>query len=416
MIRALLAGVAGLRNHQTRMDVIGNNISNVNTVGFKSSRLTFREAFAQTIRDASRPLDDQGGINPMQIGMGMNLGSIDQLFSQGSLESTGQPFDMAIQGDGMFVLRDGEQTLYTRAGNFQLDGMGRLVSAGTGFLVQGSYADVDGNFTSGSTIEDIQVSAGTKAPPKPTDLIALRGNLTSGATVGDVKTMGITVYDSLGTAHSLNLTFTNTGAGTWDWSATCDTAPVTPSGNGTVTFNDDGSLQEFTYPGSGTALTLTPTVGAPFDLQVNAGTVDGIDGLCGFANPSNALVESQNGYQAGELINVSVDSRGVVSGQFSNGVTRPLARIALASFNNPSGLMRSGESVYEESPNAGPAIIGFVGESTAATITPGALESSNVDISQEFSNMIIAQRGFQANARVITAADEMLNELVNLKR
>jgi len=416
MIRALLAGVAGLRNHQTRMDVIGNNIANVNTVGFKTSRVTFREAFAQTLRDAARPLGNQGGVNPMQIGMGMNIGSIDQLFSQGSLEATGQPFDMGIQGDGMFVLRNGEQALYTRSGNFQLDAEGKLVSAGSGFVVQGAYADAQGNIASGASIESIQISLGQKAPPQATDLIALSGNLSSSAEVGDTHTMGITVYDGLGNAHSLELTFTNTGPGTWDWTPTCDTAPVTPAGNGSVTFGDDGSLEAFTYPGGAAALTLTPTVGAPFDITIDPGTVGGIDGLSGFANPSSAIVESQNGYQAGDLVNVSVDSRGLISGQFSNGVTRPLAQVALASFNNLSGLLRSGDSVYEASANSGAPIIGFVGGNSGATITPGALESSNVDISQEFSNMIIAQRGFQANARVITAADEMLTELVNLRR
>jgi len=182
-----------------------------------------------------------------------------------------------------------------------------------------------------------------------------------------------------------------------------------------VTFNANGSLASFTYPGGAAGLTLTPAGGAAFTVAVGSGTINGIDGLAGFANPSNAVISSQNGYQAGDLINIGVDNKGVITGTFSNGATRNLAQIALATFNNPSGLIRSGDSMYEDSPNSGEGVIGFAGGTSRSSLTPGALESSNVDISQEFTNMIIAQRGFQANARVITTADEMLNDLVNLR-
>ena len=191
---------------------------------------------------------------------------------------------------------------------------------------------------------------------------------------------------------------------------------MTPTGSNTVTFNANGSLATFTYPGGGSALTLTPTNGTPFDVTVNAGSINGIDGLAGFANPSNAVVNSQDGYASGDLINYSVDGNGVITGFFSNGVSRPMAQIALASFTNPAGMVRDGNNLYEQSPNSGAAVIGFAGTTSASTLTPGALESSNVDISTEFTNMIITQRGFQANARVITTADEMLNELVNMRR
>lgn len=416
MMRALFAGVSGLRNHQTRMDVIGNNIANVNTVGFKASRVTFKEAFVQLLQGASRSIGNLGGTNPIQIGTGMNIGSVDQLFTQGSLETTGQPLDLAIQGDGLFVLNSGQRQLYTRAGNFQLDADGRLVSPGSGYVVQGINADATGNFSSTTSIGNIQIQPGARAPARATSLIGLTGNLDAGAAVGATHTMGITVYDSAGAPHDLQVVFTNTGPGAWSWTATCATAPVTPAGTGAVTFNANGSLASFTYPGGGTSLTLTPTVGSPFQVTINAGSVNGIDGLAGFANPSNAVINNQDGYQAGDLVNITVDSRGVITGFFSNGVTRSLAQIALASFNNPSGLGRSGDSLYEESPNSGAPVIGFAGGTNSSHLTAGALESSNVDISQEFTNMIIAQRGFQANARVITTADEMLNELVNIRR
>ncbi len=416
MMRALFAGVAGLRNHQTQMDVIGNNIANINTVGFKASRVTFKEAFAQLLEGASRPSGNLGGSNPIQVGTGANLGSIDQLFTQGSLETTGQPFDLAIQGDGMFVLSKGTRRLYTRAGNFQLDADGRLVSPSSGFVVQGINADAAGNFTTTNAISDVQLRLGDKAPAQVSSQITLTGNLDASAALGATHNMGITVYDSAGAPHQIQIIFTNTGPGAWSWSAQCADAPVTPAGTGTATFNANGSLASFTYPGGGSNLTLTPTVGAPFQITVNTGSINGIDGLAGFANPSNAVVSSQNGYPAGDLISINVDNKGVITGLFSNGATRNLAQVALATFNNPGGLLRSGDNVYEESPNSGAGVIGFAGGTSRSTLTPGALETSNVDISQEFTNMIIAQRGFQANARVITTADQMLQELVNLKQ
>ncbi len=416
MMRALFSSVSGLRSHQTWMDVIANNIANVNTVGFKGSRVTFKEAFVQLLQGASRPAGNLGGMNPVQIGTGVNVGSIDQLFNQGSLETTGQPLDLAIQGAGFFVLSNGQRRVYTRAGNFQLDADGKLISPSTGYVVQGIVADANGNFSSTSSIGDIQLQLGLRAPARATDLITLTGNLDAGAAVGATHTMGITVYDSAGAPHNLQIVFTNVAPGQWSWTPSCATAPVTPAGSGTVTFNANGSLASFTYPGGGSSLTLTPPGGSPFSITINPGTLNGIDGLAGFANPSNAVVSSQNGYQAGDLLNISVDTRGVITGFFSNGVTRNLAQIALASFNNPGGLTRSGNNLYEESPNSGTAVVSFAGGTSRSTITPGALESSNVDIAQEFTNMIIAQRGYQANARVISASDEMLNELVNIRR
>jgi flagellar hook protein FlgE len=416
MMRALFAGVTGLRNHQTKMDVIGNNIANVNTVAFKASRVTFQEAFVQLLQGAGRPLGGIGGTNPIQIGTGIHVGSTDQLFTQGSLETTGQPLDLAVQGDGLFVVSNGQHNVYTRAGNFSLDANGKLVMPGTGYVVQGILADANGSFASTSAIGDVQVQLGSKAPAHATTQIAINGNIDARAAVGDQHTMAVTVYDSLGTAHELKLQFTNTGPGQWTWTATSSSATITPAGTGTLTFNNDGTLATFTYPGGGSNITVTPVGASPLDITINPGTVGAIDGLAGFASTSNAVVNSQDGYPAGDLVNISVDNHGVITGFFTNGVNRSLAQIALASFNNPSGLIRAGGNVYEETANSGLAVIGFAGVTNSSVLTPGALESSNVDISQEFTNMIITQRGFQANARVITTADEMLNELVNIRR
>jgi flagellar hook protein FlgE len=515
MMRALFAGVSGLRNHQTRMDVIGNNIANVNTVAFKASRVTFKEAFAQLLQGASRPPGNTGGINPIQIGSGMNIGSIDQLFTQGSLESTGQNTDLAIQGDSFFVLSDGQKQVYTRAGNFQLDANGRLIAPNNGFVVQGINADSLGNFSAASAITDISLPLGQKSPAQATTTITLTGNLdqnaaaaggtigsntnnllanpvvtsavlsgtytlthtatgtvtltgpggatqtltgladgaqtlnfntlgvsfdvgagfladptasggagsingsTIAATAATTHDMGITVYDGAGAPHNLQLTFTKQAAtGTWNWVATVSgtppTAAVSSGGSGTVVFSPTGSLASFT---GGSPLVLAPANGgAPFNVTINPGTINQIDGLAGFSKQSNAVISGQNGYQAGDLTDISIDNRGVVTGFFTNGVSRSLAQIALAKFNNPSGLLRNGDNVYAESANSGLAVLGFAGISDTSSITPGALENSNVDISTEFTNMIITQRGFQANARVITTADEMLNDVVSLKR
>ncbi len=420
MMRSLFSGVSGLRNHQTMMDVIGNNIANVNTVAFKASRVTFKEAFAQLLQGASRPPGNTGGINPIQIGSGMNIGSIDQLFTQGSLQSTGQTTDMAIQGTGFFVLSDGSKRVYSRAGNFQLDANGRLIAPNNGFVVQGINADPSGNFSGAASITDIVLPLGQKSPPKATSKITLTGNLDQKALVGDTHDMAITVYDAAGAAHNLQVTFTNTGVGTWTWQATINdgTGQVTVNGQdaGSATFSPTGALLTFT---GGTPLDVDPgTVGGGdnFPVTINPGTINGIDGLSGFAKQSNAVVTFQDGYQAGDLNDISVDTHGVITGFFTNGVSRSLAQVTLAAFNNPSGLLRAGDNVFAESANSGIAVLGFAGSSNTSTVTPGALENSNVDLSQEFTNMIIAQRGFQANARVITTSDEMLTELVNLKR
>jgi flagellar hook protein FlgE len=417
MMRALFAGVSGLRNHQTWMDVIGNNIANVNTVAFKASRVTFKEAFAQLVQGAAQPTASVGGTNPIQIGAGVNLGSIDQLFTQGSLQSTGQNTDLAIQGDGFFIVNNGSRDVYTRAGNFQLDATGRLVTP-AGFVAQGQIADAVGNFPSGGQLGDVQIDMGATAPARETTQMAFSGNLDASAQVDDVHTMGITVYDATGAPHDLQVEFVNTGPGTWEWTVTSAGAVVAPPGAGTVSFNGDGTLATFTYPGGASDLTLTPTSGAanPFQVTIDAGTVGDIDGLTGFAGVSDSVVNSQDGYQAGNLVEITVDYRGIITGFFTNGTSRNLAQIALANFDNPSGLLRTGDNVYTESANSGIAIVNYAGETSSSSITPGALESSNVDISQEFTNMIIAQRGFQANARVISTADEMLRELVNIRR
>lgn len=691
MMRALFAGVSGLRNHQTRLDVIGNNIANVNTIAFKASRVTFEEAFAQFVRGASRPGNGQGGSNPIQIGLGMNIASVDQDFTQGNLESTGVITDLAIQGDGFFVMSDGNSRFYTRAGNFTLDATGRLVAPTNGFAVQGVLADSTGTLPTGAALTDLVLPLGQVSPAVATSEITLTGNLdvrkdplgtilqtanpvyaveqatsnggagsdinglyangtanqqilgmtpsgttvtvsdgtttrtytyvlqdtgpgdlafnslndlvaeinndfttmtaalnnttgameitagaapitvnltssnatlgsalfsangalaasataatdefshaatsadlltdlrdgtgaslgvTAGSTIlldGDVgsvsvsqgslavgagttyqnllnsvnNTLGLsnavgatvdtstggliingdggtvnaltginirvqgggspgfdgifdsrptnyletqmatdvvhqlatTVFDSLGNQHVVTVTFTKdpTSVNRWSWQATVPSPSTIVGGDtGVATFDASGRLQTFTYNGGASSFQFDPNAGAALmDIQLNAGTLGDIDGLSQFGAPSNAVVSSQNGHAMGILQDYTIDEQGVVTGIFSNGESQTLARIALADFANPTGMVRRGDGMYDVSANSGDPIIGFVGTTNQSILTPGAIEGSNVDLSREFTSMIIAQRGFQANARVITTADEMLTELVNLKR
>jgi flagellar hook protein FlgE len=440
MLRSLFAGVSGLRNHQIRMDVIGNNVSNVNTVAFKSGRVTFKEGFAQLLQGGSRPPGDQGGINPIQVGLGMQIGSIDTIFSQGNLETTGLNTDVAIQGDSFFVVRKGTQSFFTRSGNFQIDADGRLVAPTNGFVVQGKTA-VNGVFQDGVT--DIRLPFGQKTSALATSSMNLAGNLDASAPVFDTTDpdgagpasagfnadtravaansgawteTSITAFDSLGTKYDVKIHLFKTGANTWDWqidptnlvAAGVPIASIT--GNGTFTFSPDGTLLNPTLQ----TIAFAPSGADPVAITVDPGS--GVNGITQYSATSTAVLRDQNGYTSGTLQNFSIDRAGTITGSFTNGVNVTLAQIVLADFNNPAGLLRIGDNMYQESSNSGGPVFGFALEGSQSALTSGALEMSNVDLAQEFTSMIVAQRGFQANSKVITTSDEMLQELVNLKR
>ncbi len=640
MLASLFAGVAGLRNHQVRMNVIGNNISNINTVGFKSGRSIFQEALVQTLRGAGRPSAVSGGTNPVQLGLGMNVASIDNLFTQGGLELTGQITDMAIQGNGFFILSDGNSKFYTRAGAFGFDANSFLVNPASGLYVQGKMADASGQIPSTATVGNIKLPFGQQDPALPTSRVEYGNNLdasatrseasltegapvtnnlslvsgvardgaggthvisilgdqatfstavgnnipndvldgtetltslgvtsptltltvdgatpititgltinstinelvaaidlidgvdarivggeveisrtkagtgstynvvtntavaddianrifgaaagaafsvnngldhtfaatdtftpsTGGASVttnlgisisassglatgvtglggggvtvstGDAgliagtasittadtsKATSITVYDSLGGTHTLMTNFIKSHEpNKWYWEVTMQGGEtIQTGGSGTVTFNPDGSLLRWAYDGGATDLQFDPNNGAGLaQIDLFAGTSGAYDGLTGFSGVETVAAINQDGYGMGILDKISIDPTGLIIGIFTNGVSRSLAQVTLADFNNEAGLIKAGESLYQTSANSGEGIEGTAGETVSATISSGALESANVDLAQEFTNMIIAQRGFQSNARVITTSDNMLDDLVNLKR
>ena len=414
-MRSFFAGVTGLRNHQVRMDSIGNNIANVNTIGFKAGRVTFKDAFSQLFQAASRPGLASGpggfGTDPIQIGLGMNVGSVDIMYTQGNLQNTGVSTDLAIQGEGLFVLSDGGEVFYTRAGNFQFDALGRLTDSSTGFLVQGRMA-VNGVLQ--DTVGDIQVPVGVKSPARMTANALMGGNLDAQAQTGVTRQNSITVYDSLGIPHDLTVTFTKTAVpNEWDFDVQASNGTAVSGNTGTLTFDTQGALvgpatTDFEF----TPQNITPNQ----TITIEFGTAGSIQGLSQFASPTTAVLREQDGYTMGELRAIQVDNTGTMTGTYANGTNQILAQVGLATFNNPGGLQRRGDNLMAATANSGSAVVGFAGQGTTSTITAGALEMSNVDLAEQFTDMITTQRGFQSISRVITTSDEMLQELVNLKR
>lgn len=404
MLRSLFAGVSGLRSHQVRMDVIGNNIANVNTVGFKASRVNFAEALSQTIRGAQAPSEARGGMNPMQVGLGVQVGGVDTLFTQGNLQYTGNLTDLAIQGDGFLMVGDGLRQFYTRDGAIVMDADGNLVHASSGLRLLGWRADATGTVDTAGPLSSLRIPVGTQIPPKATESVLFEGNLQAQGTVGDQWVTTATVFDSLGNPLELVVEFEKTATNEWTWTARYDGTDV---GTGVLTFDASGLVT-----GGGTAsVSFDPNTGGDLlNLSLD------FTALTQYGGSSTVALRSQDGYATGSLESFAIDGNGVITGLYSNGRTQVIGQVAMALFPNPGGLLKAGNNLYAESSNSGPAAVGEAGSGGRGSLTAGALEMSNVDLAQEFTNMITAQRGFQANARVITTSDELLQELISLRR
>ncbi len=422
MMRALFAAIGGLRNHITFMDVVGNNIANVNTAGFKASRVTFADALSQTFSGASAPTTDRGGTNPVQVGLGMNLRSIDVLHTQGALQSTGKITDFAIQGSGFFVVKDGPRTFYTRDGAFDVPLSGELVNPANGFKVQGWPADNSGAVDTTKPIGSIVIPFGRSVAAQESTSVTFVGNIDSRLATGGIVRMTIDVYDSLGAAHPVTVTYTkNASANTWD---------VTAAGDGTLVTSVTVSPAQVVFNASGGLVTPDPTTTppTPLELTVNlaAGVVDSgattittnidMTAVTQFAASGQISATLNNGFSAGSLISFVVGPSGDITGIFSNGTNRTIGQLATAIFTNPAGLARAGGNMFEISVNSGAAIIGTPGSGGRGSVGAGVLEGSNTELAREFTNVILAQRGFQASSRVISSADEMLQDLVSLIR
>ena len=421
MLRSMFSAISGLRGHQMMMDVIGNNIANVNTVGFKAGRVNFQDILSQTLHGATAPSGGLGSINPAQGGGGGSVAGIDVLQTQGNLQSTGKTTDMAIQGDGFFVESDGANTVYTRDGAFDIALDGSLANPGSGLKVQGWQANAAGGIDITQPITNLVIPIGQRTTALATSNVTLSGNLDAAATEAVVGPPAVaattvpttmTVFDSLGISHSVKITFTKTGANAWSWLATKDAADtgitITPAAGvnqGTLTYTSGGVFQaqtgtlSFVFPDGATS--TTPTINLSQMTQFS-----------GASQPSGQT----DGFTSGTLVTFAGGDAGQLSGVYSNGQTEVLGQIALANFLNSAGLLRAGQNNFSATSASGAANIGTAGTGGRGTVTTGALEMSNVDLATQFTGMITAERGFQANSRVITTSDEMLQELVNLKR
>jgi flagellar hook protein FlgE len=543
---ALSAAVTGMQAHQKMLDVAGNNLANLNTTGYKASNITFSEMLSQTLKRASQPTATIGGTNPQQMGLGVKVSSITRSMTQGNITSTGQPLDIAIEGEGFLVLNDGEKDVYTRAGSFAVDADSTLVDPSTGFKVQrmGVIGESDGFQTAGNA--NIKIPYDTLLPANSTSQVVLTGNLsgdtadarinalasgvrytaggaaaasstliadldqfagtigtddemtitgtgrdgsdvtatlaiTSSTTLGDlvdtingayadstaslsdgvlhlvdnaagysqtdvniaysgdatlttpgyfqlttaggntVKNVDATIYDALGGKHVLTAAFVKTDtANTWDLVLTSCSGDVQEINNrriSGITFNTDGGYSGLT---GGTDFNFGVTfLHDPTRIQeVTAmlGTPGNYDGITQFGGASTAVITSQDGFESGKLSGLSIDNSGILIGTFTNGQKKDIATIALGLFRNPAGLESAGSGYYIPSENTGDAVIVQATSGGAGTIHGGSLEKSNVDVANEFVQMIEAQNGFQANARTISVANQILQELSTLIR
>jgi flagellar hook protein FlgE len=448
------------------MDVVGNNIANINTTGFKKGRVNFQDMLYQQLQGAARPTETLGGVNPKEVGLGMSIASIDTVHTQGSFQTTGVQTDLAIEGTGFFILKEGGKDFYTRAGAFSLDNEGTMVNPANGMRVQGWMArDVEGVqvLDVSRDVEDLVIPVGSKDPARATTEVNFACNLDKrlpeipeDATELQIRrgtwSTAIKVYDSFGAEHILQVEFSRVLGTPNSWNAAVVVDPENevptntavglgeeaPAAGGpaafVVNFSNDGTLLN-AADGAGNVSGDEGNVlmNVAYDVQtaapgadgalvrqefaLNLGAVGGfINSLTQYAEESSSKAVTQDGYVMGYLENFKIDQSGVITGVYSNGTNRILGQLALASFANQGGLEKGGSNTYVVSNNSGPANIGPSSIAGKGKIISGTLEMSNVDMAEQFTDMIVTQRGFQANSRTIQTADQLLQELLSLKR
>jgi len=414
MIGSLFAGMVGLNVNSTSMTVLGDNIANVNTTAFKSNRSSFANILSSSL----------AGSVSSDVGRGVQFQGTTPMWTQGTIENTNNPTDMAINGSGFFALQDsGGANFYSRAGEFHFDRDGNLVNLG-GLFVQGyevTGTNPDGSLVLGA-INHINVPGGSASPPSATTTVSVDVNLDSDTAALGTYATTTTIYDSLGNAIPLTLTFTKDAVLPNVWTAV-PTVPATVAAaasmtNADLTFDANGNLQA----GAGIpVITISGFLNGAVDPQnitwdVYDATLASNGNITQYSAPSITSYQTQNGYPSGTLRTVDVNEFGVVTGSYSNGQLRPLFQLAMADFASYYGLTKMGKNLYAESLESGPALLGTPQSGRLGSISTNAVEMSNVDLAAEFVKMITTQRAFQANSRVITTSDEILNELINLKR
>lgn len=425
MLRSLFSGITGLRAHQQMMDVTGNNIANVNSSGYKSQTAVFESVISQAVKSPGAPVAAganaaaRGGVNGVQIGLGVQLAGVSTNFGQGSSQLTGVSTDFAIQGNGFFTTNNGTENLFTRAGSFTLDANGRLVSP-DGSIVQGYMADATGVVNPNAAPEDVTLPVATLLPAVSSTTMKMAGNLSADAEAGTTVISSITTYDVLGAESQTTATFTKTAGsavGDGAWNVTL-TAPGGVAGAAIpVAFDANGVLTTASPIAALNRPAVAAAAGPPAVVAVPVGNFEvDISGLTQYSAASSFAVTEQNGAGVGALTTFTTTSDGQLIGIYSNGQKQALAQLAIATFNNPDGLEKVGDTSYRTTVNSGVALIGAATVGGRGSIQGGTLEMSNVDLASEFTNLIVAQRGFAANSRTMTAADEMLQELMSIKR
>jgi flagellar hook protein FlgE len=407
--------LTGLNADKTALDVVGNNLANLNTVGFKDVSTQFADLIAQAIGQGSS-----------QIGEGVSAPMTERQFLQGSIQLTSGAFDAAIQGNGFFVVRNtAGSTLYTRAGNFKLAADGTLLTA-TGDKVQG-WSAVNGVVNTSGAVGNIVVPTNALVTPSATSQFTLNANLNASAVVGDPTgtfSSPIQVVDSLGSTHTLTVTYTKTAANAWSYNITIPGEDLasgkagTPSSvaKGNLTFNSQGQLTA-PAPPNPVAVAITGLADGATDLNVNWNLyTNGAANLTQYASASALSASTQDGIAAAQLTRVGLDTNGQVLAHYSDGTSRVVAQVALAGISNPDTLVSVGNNNFQVSASTATPVVGAAGTGPRGTIQGGALESSTVDIAQEFTNLIVYQRAYQANSRVISTTDQILQDLISLIR
>jgi len=402
--------LSGLETTSQSLNVIANNLANLNTDGYKDQTLNFSDIFNQ-VQSTS------GNGDPIQTGTGVEAASTTSNFTNGSVSSTGIASNMALQGNGFFVVQSGDQVHYTRAGDFTVNASGQLCTT-SGELVMG-YPATDGVVSTSSTLAPISVNQSSTLPAVATTTFQTETNLDASAAVGAAFSTPITVYDSLGTSQTLTVQYTNTASNTWSYSVTLPASATgassaTTIASGTMTFNSSGQLTSPSGSIPGVKISGLSDGAAPMDLTWNLVDSSGNQTITQQASASATSSTTQNGYADGTLSGYSVLADGTVQGQFTNGETLALGQVAIASFANTQGLAQVGNNDLQSTFASGAAIIGQAGSAGNGTITGGSVEESNVNLSSEFANMIVAQQGYEANAKVLTTLNQVSQATIQM--
>ncbi|MGE5487979.1 MAG: flagellar hook protein FlgE [bacterium] len=416
MFTSFSTALSALAAHSTAIDVIGNNLANLNTTGYKTSVVSFRDLVAQTAG---------AGLGETQVGFGTGTPFTTRVFAQGPIQASIGLLDAAIQGDGFFVLRDNNNAvLYTRCGNFRVDKLGNLMTQ-TGERVQGWMGDDNGVVNPNGPIGNIVIPVGGSKPPVPTTAISIDLNLDRSTDVGGTFSTPIDVVDTLGYTHVLTVTFTKTeNLGEWTYSVTIPGAEVGSTDQavelvtGTLNFDENGRMVSPDLANQTVHFDITGLTSGAADLSIDWSfyTAAGAPRMTQYNAASGVSENYHNGSPSAELTRVGIADGGLIVAQYSNGEQRVVARLALANMRNPESLIAVGNNNFQASGRTAPAAIGLPESGGRGKIVGGALESSTVDIAREFTNLIVYQRGYQANSRVVTTVDELSQETINLKR